>query len=466
MPSNIVHFALSCALVFILYFLPLVDSSPSGLERKAVNGRDSAQSYPSAVIEAHEFELSYRAHSSVANDSFYTVPRDSASAVAGTLLKVENQTNTSAYTLAPNLSLSRFMYQSLTSNGTLVPVSGYILWPYVAQHFHHAQDLPMVVWAHGTSGPNAECAPSNIQNLWHHFQAPYNLALQGLVVIATDYAGLGVAKDVTGKSIVHEYINGPAQANDLFYSTIAARQAFPHLSQGFVVIGSSQGGGAAWAFAQKLVKEPLAGHLGTVSLSPVTNILSLPPTEQITPLLLLYLAPALRIQYPDFTTDQVLTPEGLQALKILQDLKGCNTIAYQLLTPTTLKPGWQNNTYLRNFVESTANGGKEISGPLLVIQGGADPTIYPPTVDAAVNATIQNFPGSDIEYHLLPDVTHAPAMYAGQPIYIDWIKARFAGARVPPGFRKAVATPLRPAAAIQSEANWFVQKMTEMWQIT
>lgn len=457
MALKINHFVLPCTLwATILCFSIFADSSPSS----------SALPYPSTVVHAHDFELSYRAHNSVSHDPFYSAPRNSVSAAAGTLIKVENRTNTSAYTLAPNLSLSRFMYQSLTSNGTLVPVSGYILWPYVAQRFQDAHDLPMVVWAHGTSGTNAECAPSNIQNLWHHFQAPYNLALQGLVVVATDYAGLGVSKDGFGRSIVHEYSNGPAQANDLFYSVIAARQAFAQLSQDFVVIGSSQGGGAVWAFAQKLVKEPLDGYLGTVSLSPITNLLSLPPSEQIIPLLMFYVAPLLQARYPAFTPDQIFTSEGLQALQTLQDLKGCNTIAYQLISPTTLKPGWQNNTSFRSFAESTANGGKQIRGPMLIIQGGADPIIYPPSVDAAVNMTLRNFPGSDIEYHLLPDVTHAPAMYAAQPIYIDWIKARFAKARIAHGFRKATATPLRPAGAIQSEANWFVQKMTEMWQIT
>ena len=456
MPSEVNHLTLAYTLATILYFSIFAGSSPS----------TSAHPYPSAVVDAHNFELSYRAHNSVSHDSFYSVPTNSVTAAAGTLLKVENQTNTSAYTLAPNLSLSRFMYQSITSNGTLVPVSGYILWPYVAQRFQDAHNLPMVVWAHGTSGTSAECAPSNIQNLWHHFQAPYNLALQGFVVVATDYAGLGVSKDGRGRSIVHEYSNGPAQANDLFYSIIAARQAFAQFSEDFVVIGSSQGGEAVWSFAQKLVKEPLGGHLGTVSLSPITNLLSLPPSEQIIPLLLLYVAPSLQAHYPGFTPEQIFTVEGLHALQTLQDLKGCNTIAYQLIAPTTLKEGWQNNTFFRSFADSTASGGKQISGPMLVIQGGADPIIYPPSVDAAVSMTMQNFPASDIEYHLLPDVTHAPAMYAGQPIYIDWIKARFAKARVESGFRKAIATPLRPAGAIQSEANWFVQKMTEMWQIT
>ena len=200
-------------------------------------------SYSDNTAMAHGFEESYRAHTSVSADPFYSVPKDAGNATAGKLLKVERETNTSLYTIAPNLALSRFIYQSKTSNGSLVPVSALILWPYVARPHHDG--CPVVAWAHGTSGSAAECAPSNIRNLWHHFQAPFQLALLGYVVVATDYAGLGVGTDAFGKHIVHEYITGPAQANDVFYSILAAREAFPQLSKQFVVIGSSQGGSAA-----------------------------------------------------------------------------------------------------------------------------------------------------------------------------------------------------------------------------
>ena len=159
-------------------------------------------SHSNNTANAHQFEQSYRAHASVFEDPFYQVPENSSNVTPGTLLKVEKETNTSLYNLPPNLSLSRFLYQSKTSNGSLTPVSAYILWPYIARP--HADGYPLIAWAHGTSGVAPECAPSNIKHLWHHFQAPYQLALLGFVVVATDYAGLGVAKDASGKSIIHE----------------------------------------------------------------------------------------------------------------------------------------------------------------------------------------------------------------------------------------------------------------------
>lgn len=417
------------------------------------------------TINASKFEESYRAHGSVSEDEFYTVPKNAANVKPGTLLKVEKETDTSRYTIPPSLALSRFMYQSKTSYDSLVPVSAYVLWPYVAHPYHDG--YPVVAWAHGTSGSTADCAPSNIRNLWHHFQGPYQLALNGYVVVATDYAGLGVGIDSSGKPIIHEYITGPAQANDVVYSLHAAWEAFSELSRDFVVMGTSLGGGAAWAFAQRLAVEPMAGHLGTIALHPVTRLLSLPLDGAVIPLLLLLLAPSLAAKYPGFKPEDIFSKEGEQSLDTYLALRGCNSVLFQLPSgPNTVKSGWQNNPYIQKYQEVAANGGKKISGPLLIIQGEDDPLISSQPVTDAVNETAKMFPSSHIEYYLLPHVTHAPAMYASQQIWMDWIAARFSGQPTTPGHRSHVCKPVRPASAQQIDTNWFIQLETEPWQKT
>lgn len=304
-----------------------------------------------------------------------------------------------------------------------------------------------------------ERAPSNIKNLWHHFQAPYQLALNGYVVVATDYAGLGVGTDGNGKPIVHEYITGPAQACDVAFAVQAARTAFPELSEEFVVIGSSLGGGGAWAFAQRMAREPMVGHLGTVTLSPVTRLLSLPYDNAVFPMMVLLLVPSLVANGAGFKAEDVLTPAGMQCLKTYQMLEGCNNVLFQTASvPNMLTPGWQDNIHVQNYQESAANGGKETSGPLLVIQGADDPIISAQSVTDAVNDTVEMFPSAQIEYHLLPNVTHASAMYAGLQIYMDWIAARFKGEPAKPGYCSHVAEPIRPGVAQQTEANWFIQE--------
>lgn len=458
-------------IAFILCLLPILTTalSPSAADRTATHvqrlARDQQAMLPSNVAGANQFQQSYKV-SSVFDDPFYNAPSNSSDALAGSVLKVERETNTSRYTIPPTLSLSRFLYQSKTSNGTLVPVSGFLLWPYAARAHAGSEGIPVVAWAHGTSGTSPECAPSNVQNLWYHFQGLFILALQGYAVVATDYAGLGVSKDAHGNAVIHEYLTAPAQANDVYYSVIAARKAFPGLSQKFVAMGHSEGGGAAWSFAEKLAKEPLTGYLGTVALSPFTRFLDLPPDEPIIPAILLFLVPNLQTNYGPFAPEDIFTPKGIQSLQLLDRTNGFTTVVYQITGPGLLKPGWQNNTSLQKFQQAAANGGKELGGPFLVLQGGADPIIYPPTVEAGINETLQKFPASQIEFHLLPNVTHTPTMYAGLPIYLNWINARLDGEPAPPGYREAEASLARPLSSLQSDANWFIQKQLEPYQMT
>ena len=204
---------------------------------------------PTPVSEALQLERSNWSNGSVLDDAFYTVPVDSAQAPAGTLLKVEKDADTSKYLLPPATALSRFVYQSESLSGALVRVSALVLWPYSPKS--QSDGFPVVAWAHGTSGTFPDCAPSHHKDLWQHFLAPYQLALQGYVVVATEYAGLGVHQRPSGQPIVHGYLAAPSQANDVIYSVQAARSAFRDLSREFVIVGHSQGGGAAWAVAQR-----------------------------------------------------------------------------------------------------------------------------------------------------------------------------------------------------------------------
>lgn len=96
---------------------------------------------------ALNFERTNWATGPVADDPVYGVPANySAFIPAGTLFSVENVTNTSLYTVPPAISLSRFTYQTLTLNGTGVPSSGYILWPYLARKFSNISGVPVVGW--------------------------------------------------------------------------------------------------------------------------------------------------------------------------------------------------------------------------------------------------------------------------------------------------------------------------------
>lgn len=155
---------------------------------------------------AVRFEQTNWAGSSAANDPFYTPPANSSTSPPGSLLSVEHYTNTTLYTLPPNTAMSRILFQSETANGTAVPASAYVLWPWMPRTDPETGRLAVVGWGHGTSGSFGECAPSHIRNLWYQYSAPYVLALQGYVVVAPDYAGLSsstATQDIKRDTIDH-----------------------------------------------------------------------------------------------------------------------------------------------------------------------------------------------------------------------------------------------------------------------
>ncbi|KAL8999189.1 MAG: hypothetical protein Q9188_005944 [Gyalolechia gomerana] len=413
---------------------------------------------------ALNFERSNFAHGSVDTDPFYRLPSNASAAPPGSLLKLQLSANTSAYTLPPNTALSRILYQSRTLNGSSVPGSAYILWPYTPRAV--PDGYAVVGWAHGTSGAFANCAPSHIRNLWYQFTTPFTLALQGYVVVAPDYAGLGLDRNLNGDRIKHPYVANPAHANDLFFSVQAAQTAFASLSKRFVLIGHSQGGGATWAAARRQASEPVEGYLGAIAGSPVTNVHDLIELSGISAGAVgMLLANGLPDIFPSFNASSILTPAGLARYALLSELQGCNSVvSVSFLQPELYQPAWYDTAYAKRFFDLTSNGGQPVAGPLLVLQGEGDPEIPLPITSNAVNLTCRAHPNSQIQYLTYPGVGHTPVMFASQVTWLDWIADRFAGKPVSNGCRSSSIASTRPYNEYQVSPNWFIEFATASYE--
>ena len=416
---------------------------------------------PQLILDGLQFEKSNWTSGAVTDDPFYTPPHDTLAATPGSLLKVEEETDTSKYMIPPGTGLSRFMYVSESLTGSAVPVSGLILWPYSPRS--QADGYQIVAWAHGSSGAAPDSAPSHHKNLWQHFLAPYQLALQGYVVVATDYAGLGVSKNASGHPIIHQYLACPSHANDVIYSVQAAQVAFPCLSKDFVVIGHSQGGGTAWAASQRQAFKPVPGFLGAVAVSPLTDVFK--ELEPILSVLAASLCPGMASVFPDFNPSAILTPDGQQRLDMVLSL-GCGIACSMALLSNCnlLRPEWKEDTHVQKYRELIMNGGKELGAPLLVIHGDADPLLSPAVVTAAVKKTIELHPSSNLNFVMLPQVTHTPALTAAQSLWMDWIADRFGGRTLDNGPRQSRLTLARPGKSYQAEQNWFLEPATQFYQ--
>lgn len=182
----------------------------------------------------------------IQNDPFYSTPANMSSARPGQILKLEINTNQTAYDIPPGQSLSRFMYASVDNFGNVVPATASILWPFTPRSFNGSETYPLVAWAHGTSGIDRQCAVSNFRNLQYDFRSVFTLAANGYAVVTADYVGLGSDQ-------FFNYLAYKLHANDVVYSVVAAQSAFSELSKEWVSFGHSEGK------PQKAPRQPTVG---------------------------------------------------------------------------------------------------------------------------------------------------------------------------------------------------------------
>ena len=416
---------------------------------------------------ALEFEKSNQAKGPVAEDDFYRVPVSASSARPGSLLKVEIDANTTLYTIPPNTALSRIMFMSRDLNGSAVPASAYVLWPF---HPREVGDgYPVVSFSHGACGIFGDCAPSHLRTLWYHFEVPFELALQGYVVVAPDYQGLGVNEDASGNSIYHNFLGSPAEADGLFYAVEAAQKAFPQLSKRFLTMGHSQGGGAAWAAAHRQANEPVRGYLGTIPISPVTLFMEQSPGELVntSSSTAVLVAHGLKNIFPEFDLSSVLTPAGIERLNLLRQIQGCNAVVSELFPDIMqlVHADWASNEYMLAYQNLTQNGNRPIAGPMLILQGTADPAVAEPVTTSVVDKTCKTYPHATVEYVRFEGVGHTPTCYASRRIWLDWIAARFADVPLSAGCERQLIKSAWPYERYQYETNFFIEYSMENYEL-
>lgn len=439
----------------------------------------------SLVVNSSTWEASQHASTDFA---FYEVPSNfSKDLPPGELLRVEYFTNLSTYTVPSGLSMSRIMYTTSDLNGTTLPASAYVLWPYApfASPQLKGNQFPMVAWAHGTSGFGKACAPSSYRSLQYHFMVPYRLALEGMVVVAPDYAGLGVSSLPSGEHIGHPYLLGPAVAADLANAVIAARAAFPvQLPDDgpFVGMGHSQGGAAIWAFVERLVDKPLAGYKGSVILAPAIGYFHL-LTKQLADLSNIFNPVVLTLQtgvisgitaaFPSYNYSG-LTPLGYDRLRnVVEPLQGCIP-TYTLATSTpdvlfnTTKPDWLSDPTVQRYADLADSGRKKFKGPVLLLAGERDGPINLPNLQATVNDTcdmlVQEKWDESLEMITYKAMDHFPMIQASSSKWLSWIKDRLAGELVAgPGCAQSVVDGYRTEFTYQSTApNFLVEAVPPM----
>lgn len=303
------------------------------------------------------------------------------------------------------------------------------------------------------------------------------MALQGYAVVAVDYTGLGVSNYSDGTPITFQAETLPAAANDLFYAVEAAQSAFPGLlSKDFVIVGHSIGGGAAWAAAERQAITPVEGYLGAVAGSPVTNASAIAVVSEVEAFSGITIADAVKSVFPAFNTSNVATPAGISYLELAHELQMCNSAFLELLEaalgsspPIALSPpNWVSDPTVQAWQTLAVAGGRNVSGPLLILQGTVDTTAPKAVTDLYVNATCEQYPDVELEYATFDDVGHIPVMYAGQQLWLERVESLFAmKKRRGKGCVRTTygATSPRPLTDYSGDLNYFFEYATSPYEV-
>ncbi|KAH7308966.1 Alpha/Beta hydrolase protein [Stachybotrys elegans] len=439
------------------------------------------------TVQGIVYETSQRA---LPGSPYYTVPLSfSEDLPPGSLLSVEVATNLRNYTVPAGLTMSRLLYTSTNLDGRVLPASAYILWPATLPSEQPGSSnppaFPMVAWAHGTSGIFEPCAPSNYKALQYNFMVPFALALQGMVVVAPDYAGIGVGEYPDGEPIPHVYGALPAHANDVANAILAAREAFPILDPSpFVTAGHSQGGAIAWSFAERQARRPVAGYRGTLAFAAGTDFIGTviaanealargvtdPWVRASLGLVQHSTIAGITAMVPSFNFTGMTSIVRDRFFNVASVARTC-LAAYNLLvadipSAQLSDSSWTDTSVAQDFRKRTAAAGKEFAGPLLVIAGGADSAVPVGFIEKAVDATCAAVDNADLEFVVYEGQDHFPVIQASQSYWMQWIKDRLHG----PKPCRSAERP-RPASCVKRNVSAFraqfnQQYITPNWLVT
>ncbi|KAF5564471.1 secretory lipase [Fusarium napiforme] len=329
------------------------------------------------------FDRTLLANGGPHQDDFYTLPAGlKIPKGPSELIKLQEITDPKPYTIPASTAMSRFLYSTTNTNGTLIPASAYILWPYTTKKVKGIPDgkAPTVLWTHGTSGWYPTAAPSTHRSLFYQDFVPYALALAGYAVVAPDYAGLGVGTSWDGTAIPHEYGIYQAGGVDALNALRASLTAFPErLTTGYVNVGHSQGGAVGWGVSELLAekkgrfKDLVKGHLGTLLFAPPTDAFSLPASS-----ITIWVGKYLKQVYPEFKLSDWLTPLGIDRVTLFNQVEGSQSVSGFLFTPEKeiVQPDWMNTWSVAALKQIVNPSGRPWKGPMLIIQGEKDPAVH------------------------------------------------------------------------------------------
>ncbi len=359
-----------------------------------------------------------------AGDAFFVPPNPLPATEPGSLLRARAVPGPQGFTTW------QILYVSRRATGEPVAVSGLV--SRKVGLGAAGEHLPVVSWAHGTTGLADQCAPS--RQLVGGFAGESAIipavGAMGAVFVGTDYEGLGTPGE-------HPYLLGQSEGRNVLDAVRAAQQldgSGVDPDARVVLWGHSQGGGAA-AFAGELAPTyaPDLHVVGTIAGAPAGELpLIASQTLQGEALgFQMMLASGLLAAYPDLPVDAVLTPAGQAEITtirsmcigdIMTSVDDHPATSYLRAAPTS-DPAWA-----ARLVENNP-GRNATSVPLFIYHGDADTTV-PPIISQLM---FQSYCGLGVtaQRTVYPGKDHISVIGAALEDIDSWAADRIAGEPAP-----------------------------------
>ena len=301
-----------------------------------------------------------------------------------------------------------------------------------------ASNVPVVAWAHPTTGIDTPCAPSLLPDAGAaRIPGLAALVARGYIVVGTDYPGLGTPGQ-------HPYLVGTSEARAVLDSVRAVRNLDIGAGTRYAVYGHSQGGGAAlWTSVIAATYAPELQSVGTIAIAPASllaQILDADLRTRAGKILGAMATVAWSRIYPGASLRAVYaTPAAVRVATRLSNL--CVTTATHdtelaalvSATELTLSGGLRSGALAAapwdGIVAQNTVAAARVRGPVLLVQGTAD-TIVPPAVTGAFRSAMCAA-GAVVQYDTMNGVGHIGAGMQAVPLVLPWFEERFSGMRAP-----------------------------------
>ncbi len=337
----------------------------------------------------------------------YVVPAAPPAGPPGTLresVPIESPPGTKAW---------RVLYDSEIRDDRPTVVSGLVFAP---DRPAPAGGWPVLSFAHPTTGLADRCAPSRNVGVLETTIA--TLAAQiGMVVVATDYPGLGTEGP-------HPFLDGISQGRSVLDIATAAKSIDDlSLSETTVLWGHSQGGHAALFAAQEApTHAPALKIVGVVAGAPPSQLRELLTSIEKTPDrgYALLVAQGLRAIDPSLQLDDVFTPRGLALAGRLDS--ECSSQVNRAASRDTIRlPSPVPDPWLA-ALDANQLGETAINAPVLIIHG-ADDELVPVATSATLQAALEAR-GTKVERTVYPGAGHADVALSSLTDVLAWIGAK------------------------------------------